>query len=72
MAKPNQKPRPEVSLENKLLWTVREASAYSGIGESKIRTMAKQQDCPFSLRIGRKINIKKKEFEEYLSNAKEI
>lgn len=72
MAKPNQKPRPEISLADKLLWTVREASAYSGIGESKIRTMAKEDNCPFSLRVGRKISIKKKEFEEYLSNAKEI
>lgn len=72
MAKPNQKSRPEVSLEDKLLWTVREASAYSGIGESRIRELAKAPDCSFSLRVGRKISIKKKEFEEYLSNAKEI
>lgn len=68
--KSNQKK--DVLMEDKILWSVREAAIYSSIGESKIREMAKQDDCPFSLKIGRKIRIKRKEFETYLSNAKEI
>lgn len=72
MAKPNQKPRPALAPADRLLWTVREASAYTGIGEARIRAMAKKDGCPFSLHIGRKISIKKKEFAEYLSKAKEI
>jgi Excisionase from transposon Tn916. len=72
MAKPNQKPRPEICLADKLLWTIREASAYSGIGESRLRTIAKEDECPFSLRVGRKICIKRKEFQKFLSNASEL
>lgn len=71
-SKPNQKPRPHVNTEDKLLWTVREAAAYTGIGEPRIRSLAKADDCPFSLRVGRKISIKRKEFEEYLSNVKSV
>lgn len=68
----NSNKKPTVKLEDKLLWSVKEASSYSGIGEPRIRELAKQDGCPFSLRVGRRICIKKKEFEEYLSNAQQI
>lgn len=62
----------EIELKDKLTWTVREAALCSGLGVSLIRNLAKQPDCPFSLRIGRKICIKRKEFEEYLSDTHRI
>lgn len=68
----NQNTKPEINAENKLLWTIKEASAYSTIGERTLRELAKQPDCPFSMKIGRRICIKRKEFEEYISNTQEI
>lgn len=62
----------QVPLMDKLVWTVKEASACTGLGETLIRELAKQDDCPFVLRVGRKICIKRKEFEEYLSQIHEI
>ena len=70
--KPNQKPKPEIPLSEKLVWTVREAAAYSNIGEPTIRELAKQPDCTFSFRVGRKINIKRKEFEEWIARTSQI
>lgn len=70
--KTNYKPKPKVKTEDKLLWSIREASAYSGISEPRLRGLAKEPDCSFSLRVGRRISIKKKEFMEFLSSVKEI
>ena len=70
--KSNNSEKQDVTLEDKILWTIKEAAAYSTIGEGRLREMAKQKDCPFSVRVGRKICIKRKEFEEFISNAKEI
>lgn len=64
--------KPAVPVVDKLVWTVKEASACTGLGESLIRDLAKQENCPFVLRVGRRICIKRKEFEEYLSQVREI
>lgn len=61
-----------VDNSEKILWSVKEAAEYSGISEAKIRGYAKKEDCPFSIRVGRCIRIKRREFEEYLSNIKEF
>lgn len=46
--------------------TVKEAAAYSGIGENTIRSLLKSRHCPFLLRVGAKQMIKRKQFDEYI------
>lgn len=58
-----------VPLESKLNLTIPEAAAYSNIGQNKIETLLKAPDCPFVLFVGTKKLIKRKEFEEYISNT---
>ena len=51
----------------KLLLTKFEAAAYSNIGINKIEAMLRAPNCPFVLYIGTKKLVKRKEFEEYIS-----
>ena len=67
-----QKEKLDLPIAEKLIWTVAEASKVTGISEAKIRDLTKQEDCPFVLRVGRLIKIKRKEFEEYLSHTRDI
>lgn len=52
--------------------SIREAAEYSGIGETKLYEIAKNPGCPFVLRNGRNILIKRKEFERYNSQVGEV
>ena len=56
-----------VPISEKLLLTIKEAAAYSNIGINKLDTMLRENGCPFVLFIGRRRLVKRKEFEEYLS-----
>ena len=53
-----------LTLDKKLLLTKFEAAAYSNIGINKIEAMLRT---PFVLYIGTKKLVKRKEFEEYIS-----
>lgn len=53
----------------KLNLTINEASEYSNIGRDRIRELASERGCPFSLKIGKKVLIKRKAFEEYIENV---
>lgn len=52
----------------KLNLTIKEAAAYSGIGEKTIRSLVKERACPFVLMIGNKHLIKRREFEKYIES----
>lgn len=56
-----------LALDKKLLLTKFEAAAYSNIGINKIEAMLRAPNCPFVLYIGTKKLVKRKEFEEYIS-----
>lgn len=56
-----------LTLDKKLLLTKFEAAAYSNIGINKIEAMLRVPNCPFVLYIGTKKLVKRKEFEEYIS-----
>lgn len=56
----------------KYMLTVREASAYFGIGEHKIREISNDDSCEFVLWIGGKRLIKRKQFENYLKTLYSI
>ena len=63
----------EVPIWEKECLTLVEASEYFGIGINKLRTLAKEPQCPFVLHVGKKKKlIKRKRFEEYLSMKKEV
>ena len=63
MAKSEEK----VPIHLKALLTVREAAEYSNIGINKIDSMLRAPNCPFVLYVGTKKLVKRKEFEEYIS-----
>ena len=57
-----------IQIKAKINLSVKEASAYSGIGETKIRELLHEKGCPFLLKIGNKNLVKRKEFEKYIDN----
>lgn len=56
----------------KITLTLREAVAYSNIGISKIENMLRAPNCPFVLFVGTKKLVKRKEFEEFISQKQII
>lgn len=66
--KANEKTQ-EVPIDKKLALTKQEAAKYSNIGINKIESMLRKPNCPFALNVGTKRLVKRKEFEEYISNA---
>ncbi|OUN08083.1 excisionase [Flavonifractor sp. An9] len=49
--------------------TAKEAAEYSNIGINKIDSMLHSPNCPFVLFVGSKKLVKRKEFEQYISQA---
>lgn len=58
----------EVPIWIKQNLTLEEATAYFGIGQTKIKQMTDSEDCPFVLWNGTKRLVKRKKMEEYLDN----
>ena len=57
----------KVPIHLKMILTTREAAEYSNIGINKIDSMLRSPNCPFVLFVGTKKLVKRKEFEEYIS-----
>lgn len=57
-----------VPIHLKMALTIREAAEYSNIGINRIDTLLRQPNCPFVLYVGTKKLVKRKEFEQYISN----
>ena len=57
----------KVPIHLKVALTIKEASEYSNIGINKIDQMLRTPNCPFVLFVGTKKLVKRKEFEEYIS-----
>lgn len=47
----------------------KETAEYSSIGINKIESMLRTPNCPFVLYVGTKKLVKRKEFEEYISQS---
>jgi len=58
----------QVPIHEKLTLTIKEATEYSNIGINKIDALLRTPNCPFVLFVGTKELVKRKEFEEYISN----
>ena len=61
-----------VDVKDKIALTIEEAAAYSNIGQNKISNMLKNPRCPFVLYVGVKKLVKRREFEQYISEAIEV
>ncbi len=61
-----------VPVEHKYALTVQEAAEYFGIGQGKLRELIRIRRCPFTIYVGRKCLIKRKELEKYLDSQIEI
>lgn len=57
----------KVPIYHKTTLTIREAAEYSNIGINKIDSMLRAPNCPFVLYVGSKKLVKRKEFEQFLS-----
>ena len=57
----------KVPIHLKMTLTAREAADYSNIGINKIDSMLRTPNCPFVLYIGTKKLVKRKEFEQFIS-----
>ena len=56
-----------VPIHLKMTLTAREAAEYSNIGINKIDSMLRSPNCPFVLFVGTKKLVKRREFEQYIS-----
>ena len=57
----------KVPIHLKVTLTTKEAAEYSNIGINKIDSMLRSPNCPFVLFVGTKKLVKRREFEEYIS-----
>lgn len=56
----------EVNIKDKAFLTIKEASEYFSIGQTKIRSLTDQSNCDFVLFNGSKRLIKRAKMEKYL------
>lgn len=67
------KNKPVVPISQKYLLDFYEAAEYFGIGINRIRDLAKEPDCEFSVKTSdRKTMIIRVKFEEYITNHRVI
>ncbi len=52
--------------------TIREAAEYSNVGINKINELLKDPSCGFVLYVGKKKLVKRKAFEDFLTQSLEI
>lgn len=62
----------KVPIYKKVALTIPEAAEFSNIGQNKIAELLKVPNCPFVLYVGSKKLVKRREFEEFVSNKTEI
>ena len=57
----------QVPIHLKITLTIKEASEYSNIGINKIDNMLRSPNCPFVLFVGTKKLVKRKAFEQFIT-----
>ena len=58
----------KVPIHLKVTLIIKEAAEYSNIGINKINTLLRSPNCPFVPFMGTKKLVKRKEFEQFISN----
>ena len=56
----------------KVTLTIKEAAEYSNIGINRLDALLKAPMCPCVLYVGKKKLVKRKEFEQFLSNSVQL
>lgn len=59
----------QIPVEHKINLTVAEAAEYSNIGQNRIEKLLRSPNCPFVLFVGTRKLVKRKEFEQFLSDT---
>lgn len=54
---------------DKALMSLKEVCEYTGIGETKMREILKRPTSEFTVRIGNRLYVNKKMFDEYLAKC---
>ena len=62
----------QIPVERKINLTIAEAAEYSNIGQNRIEKLLKSPNCPFVLYECAKKLVKRREFEQFLSDAIEL
>ncbi len=62
----------EVDIKDKVLLTLEEAAAYTGVGINKLRKLSNNENCKFVIFIGTKRMLKRELLKEYLSKQYSI
>lgn len=53
----------------KILMNVKEVCEYTGWGETKIREILKREDSAFTIKMGNRLYVNKKMFDDYLNKC---
>lgn len=56
-------------MDNKLLWSLAEVIELTGWGESKTREILNRSDSDFTVRVGVKLYVNRKAFENFLDKV---
>lgn len=64
--------KPKVEIKDKILLTIEEAAAYSGISETVLRDRLRENEYNFILKNGTKTMIKRRGLEKYLESVDTI
>ena len=62
----------KMHISEKLILSAKEASILSGIGVNRMEAILRDTNCPFRIRKGKQIYVKRKGFEKYLEQVNEI
>ena len=58
-------------MEEKILMSLKEVCQYTGWGETKVREILKRPNSKFTIRLGNRLYVNKKMFDEYLRRCAE-
>lgn len=61
--------REEIPVYEKVMLTVQEAAAYTGIGVNKLREMSDEEGCDYVLWVGNRRLFKRRKLEEFIERA---
>ena len=61
-----------VPICEKAALTIEEAAEYSNIGQNRLSELLKQPRCTFVLYVGKKTLVKRREFDQFISQSIQI
>lgn len=62
----------DIPISQRAVLSVREASVYARISRETLRELLRKPDCPFAIQIGKRMLVKRRQFDEFLDNTNKI